>query len=104
MSVNGGTQPRWSKKGNELFYVQDSTLMSAPVNVSEGFSAGTPKPLFQHPDLRNQAIFVPSYDVSADGRRFVLVERVGGGTSPSVSRSVRIVQNWFAEFKDRQGR
>ncbi len=40
------------------------------------------------------------YDVSGDGRRFVLMEEVGGdrGKRPAI----RVVENWFTEFKDRE--
>jgi hypothetical protein len=38
---------------------------------------------------------LPQYDASADGQRFLEAEPVG-------ETSIRIVQNGFAEFNDRQ--
>ena len=37
-------------------------------------------------------------DVSADGKRFVVLQRVG----EEAPRVIRVVQNWFAEFRNRQ--
>ena len=41
------------------------------------------------------------YDVSADGQRFILAERVGeGGEAPEPS--IRVVMNWYEEFRGRE--
>ena len=100
VSVNGGNQPRWGKNGKELLYVEGSTLMSVPVSDSGGFSAGLPRPLFDNAGLLAGAGLKPQYDVTDDGQKFVLVERVGDETAKP--RSIHVVQNWFAEFRDRQ--
>ena len=39
------------------------------------------------------------HDVATDGEGFLLAEPVHAGTEEP---SIRIVQNWFAEFKDRE--
>ncbi len=41
------------------------------------------------------------YDVSADGQRFVLVATVE--SEEAKAPSIHVVQNWFAEFRGRQG-
>ncbi len=41
--------------------------------------------------------YVPRYDVSSDGQKFVVVETLEEESPPVV----RVVQNWFAEFRDR---
>ena len=38
-----------------------------------------------------------AYDVSVDGRQFVLIEIVGPSTPV-----IRVVENWFEEFRDQQ--
>ncbi len=55
--------------------------------------------LFEHLSLTRS--FYPQYDVSPDGRRFILAEPAGLG-SEAPEPSIRVVQNWFAEFRDRQ--
>ena len=61
------------------------------------FSAGSPHPLFSHSGLVYE-FPEQQYDVAADGQRFVVIETlVGEGP-----RTIRVVQNWYAEFRDRQ--
>ena len=100
VSVGGGGQPRWGKNGKELFYVEGTTLMSLPIGTSGGFSPGSPKPLFDNAGLQAGADLTPQYDISDDGQRILLVEPVGDATAKP--RSIHVVQNWFAEFRDRQ--
>ncbi len=97
VSNNGGSQVRWSRDGKELFYVEGERLMVVGVSTEGEFSATSPAGLFEHPALRRNS-HLPTYDVSADGRRFILPEQVG---AEATETKIRVVQNWFAEFKDR---
>ena len=97
VSANGGATPKWSPRGDELFYVEGNALMAVGVETQQGFKAGTPRKLFdgEQIDMR----FFPGnlasmYDVAADGRHFVVVQSLGKGSGDSVI----VVQNWFAEF------
>ncbi len=100
VSSNGGTKVRWSRDGKELFYVEGQTLVAVSVSSGSSFSAGSATRLFEHPGLRPGTMNDP-YDVSADGQRFILAEPVGdGGDAPEPS--IRVVQNWFAEFRGRE--
>jgi Tol biopolymer transport system component len=94
ISTNGGSQPRWSRDGKELFYVEGNTLLAVSVSTKPPFSFGAATRLFSDPNL-DWNYGHPIYDVSADGRRFVLTEPVG----ESRQASIHVVQNWFAEFK-----
>ena len=98
VSPQGGAQPRWSRDGKELFYVEADTLMAVEVSTSPSFTAAAATRLFQHSDLR--AATGHSYDVPRDGQRFVLAETVVSeeGKAPSI----HVVQNWFEEFRDRE--
>ena len=51
VSSRRGTQPRWARNGKELFYGENSVLMAVPISAEEGFSPGTPVPLFDYPSL-----------------------------------------------------
>ncbi len=99
VSINGGTQPRWRRDGRELFYVEGDQLMAVSVSMAQGFSPGTPKPLFRDRWLRSTR---PDqlYDVSADGQRFVLREAVEGASDKPPA--IRVVQNWYEEFRNRE--
>ena len=97
VSGNGGAQPRWSKNGKELFYVERDTLMAVAALTTPRFTSGLATRLFQDANLLG--IDDPRYDVSADGRRFVLTEPVAG--TEAKPPSIHVVQNWYEEFRDR---
>jgi serine/threonine-protein kinase len=104
ISTNGGEQPAWSGNGKELFYVQNGgynvggvpTLMSVPVVTAPAFRAGTPEVLFESP-----ALFIEwgrSYDVAADGQRFLLTPEKEATTTLASAQMI-LVQQWFEELK-----
>ena len=98
ISTNGGTQPRWSADGTELFYVEGETLMAAPLSSSPNFTVGQPERLFDYGSLRGGNGW--RYDVFPDGRRFATTARVEDGHEQPAT--VRIVENWYEEFRDRE--
>ncbi len=100
MSSHGGRQPLWSKDGKELFYVEGDTLVAVSVSSGPAFSVGSATRLFAHSGLI-QGGHQGNYDVSADGQRFILAETVGEGAD-GPKPSIRVVQNWYEEFGDRQ--
>ena len=100
MSGNSGTQPRWSKDGKELFYVERDTLMAVAVVTIPSFTSGSATRLLQDANLSGMGIDDPRYDVSADGRRFVLTESVTG--TEEKPPAIHVVQNWYEEFRDRE--
>lgn len=97
VSADGGGRPRWSQNSKEIFYVKGGTLVTTAVSTEPTFTTGTTTPLFQHTSLRGGGA---GYDVSADGQRFVVVETLE--SEDAEPPSIRVVQNWFAEFKDRR--
>ncbi len=99
VSSGEGRQPRWRRDGKEIFYVEGDTMIAVSVSTRPGFSVGKPARLFQNPTLPwTLTGFAVRYDVSPDGERFVLREPVGSGDSPP---AIRVVENWFEEFRDR---
>jgi dipeptidyl aminopeptidase/acylaminoacyl peptidase len=98
-SPNGGAQPRWRSDGKELFYVENrNTMMAVPVSSGQGLTLGQPQRLFQSADLIFRNLPWPQYDVSADGQRFLTSTPVQEDTPPTI----RIVQNWYEEFRNRE--
>jgi len=90
VSRGGGTAPRWRGDGRELFYLApNGKMMAVEVMAGQDFQVGTPTPLFQTPP---GAIVG---DVTADGKRFLLVTPVG----PSASVPFTVVLNWTAGLK-----
>ncbi len=101
VSSSGGRKVRWSRDGKELFYVEGGTLVAVSVSSGSSFSVGSATRLFEHAGLRPGANY-PSYDVSADGQRFILAEPVGEAAE-APEPSIRVVMNWYEEFRDREG-
>jgi dipeptidyl aminopeptidase/acylaminoacyl peptidase len=96
ISTNGASQIRWSRRSGELFYTEAGTLMAVPVRTAPEFAAGATDRLFSHAAFTISP-FDSNYDVSPDGQRIILPERVG--TQQPV---IHVVQNWFAEFRGRR--
>ena len=70
LSNDGGEQPRWARKGREIFYRNGTKMMSVPVELQPTFRAGKPVELFDHKFDRGGA--VGGYDASPDGQTFVM--------------------------------
>lgn len=101
VSVEGGREPRWSRDGRELFFRNGRKVLAVPAGAAHGLAVGKPRVLFEGdyeaPQPDSAAADSVNYDVTADGRRFLMVQR-----DPGVPRiEVQIVLNWFEELKRR---
>jgi eukaryotic-like serine/threonine-protein kinase len=104
ISTDGGRAPVWAVNGRELFFVNGSTLMAVAVQATSTFSAGNPTTLFE-----GRSIFLDgrsmgagtgrTYDVSRDGRKFLMIKEGGGVTQSGPPPSLVVVQNWSEELK-----
>jgi hypothetical protein len=80
ISSGGGLQPQWRGDGRELFYLSpDGALMSVRIDPRPEFTASRPEPLFTTNIAPFGGSTQPQYGVTADGQRFLGLERVGGG-------------------------
>ena len=88
----GAVMPAWSRDGRELFFqTRDGKLMSAEVHDAAEFTIDEPKVLFAA-RLRAYAGNTRSqYDVSPDGKTFVVNQLTA---STEGSAPVTLVQNW----------
>ncbi len=96
ISTHGGAQPRWRGDGKEMYYrARDGKLMAVSITLGAKLEVGLPHMLFQaspdplYPDLGN------SYDVTRDGKRFVI------NTALDTDRGspITVIVNWPAAFK-----
>jgi serine/threonine protein kinase len=86
----------WHPNGKELFYemINPSSLMAAPLETNPSFSIGTPRKICDVGS--NQAL---GFDITPDGSKLVVVRHPSeAGPAPPII----VIQNWFAEFKDKQ--
>jgi Tol biopolymer transport system component len=100
VSTEGGTSPRWSGDGKELFYISpDSKMMAVEVSTSPDFKAGIPKALFPAlPALASGIRNVTPYDVTADGKKFLIINAAGEAGAPGTV-PIMVVLNWRALLK-----
>jgi serine/threonine-protein kinase len=98
VSVGGGRQPLWSRDGRELFYRDFSgAILSVPVVLTPGFTAGEVTRVLDGADYKGGGPDMSgrTYDVSLDGRRFLMLKP----TASDRIGSVVVVLNWFDELK-----
>jgi Tol biopolymer transport system component len=105
VSKDGGTDPTWRRTGGELYYRSGDRMMAVSVTTSPEFTAAAPRLLWEgaYSSGTGSSCGMPgvassSYDVSADGRRFLMVrEDIPAGASRIV-----VVLNWAEELKARE--
>ena len=97
ISTEGGYGPVWSRDGKELFYRNGDRMMAVTVETEPRFSASMPKMVFQGAFLSNVLPGSGSrtYDVSADGQRFLMLE------TDEVRAELHVVLNWLEELEAR---
>jgi len=99
LSVGGGKQPLWSRDGRELFYRDFAgNLLSVPVTNSPAFAVGRPQKILDNRSYvgAGRSLTARTYDVSPDGRRFLLLKAQSSNTT-----SLVIVVNWTEELQRR---
>ena len=101
ISSAGGTEPRWRGDGKELFFIAaDGSMMTATVGSETTGTTlvllpGASQPLF---DTHSRPIntFTWRYDVTPDGKRFLLALPLDAPAGPP---PLNVVVNWDAELK-----
>jgi Tol biopolymer transport system component len=100
VSTGGGTRPLWSWNGQELFYIApNGALMSVRVGRGETWTAGAPTKAIEASYLVETGIGARSYDVSADGKRFLMIKQGGAAGQTGSEAKLIVVQNWLEELK-----
>jgi serine/threonine-protein kinase len=88
VSIDGGSEPVWSRDGRELFYRSGARLMVVSIQTSPAFRASPPRQLFEGPYAR-------TYDVAPDGQHFLMIE----SGEEEGGNQLHLVLNWFEELK-----
>ncbi len=87
----------WSADGRYLFYRNGDQVREVTIQTEPTFQAGQPVTLFvgryDAPAMSSGSI---DYDVSPDGRHFVMVRR----DDELVPRQLYMVLNWFREVEE----
>jgi eukaryotic-like serine/threonine-protein kinase len=95
ISREGGTFPVWRRDGKEIYYlaISDSNLYAAQVSTQGNrVEVGSSQPLFL---VRNTFSQGEPFDVSPDGKRFLVFAQPEGSSSPMM-----LVLNWATELSN----
>jgi serine/threonine-protein kinase len=99
VSSGGGAEPVWTRGGRELIYRDASQRLTAVQAETGGpaFRSGRPSTL----GITVESIGVAwrTYDVSADGQRFLVMKTLPERQQDTSPAGFVIVQNWFEELK-----
>ena len=92
VSIEGGTQPQWSRDGRELFYLgADRTVMAVEVETAPELRISNRRELFSGRYHFPGAI---DYDVAPDGR-FIMLKDIADAAHPA---ELVLVEGWFQEL------
>ena len=95
VSPSHGSEPMWTQGGRELVYREGEKVLAVSIDLATGAS-GPPRVLFSGPYPDNPGWTRPrSYDVTADGERFLLTKLPGEKSPPRIM----VVLNWFQELR-----
>ncbi len=96
VSTSGGSDARWRPDGRELFYVApDGSLMGVQVKGTDSTWAATAPVKVLEPGYWSRALIGAAYDVSPDGKRFLIVTPPKDAGPPDIV----VVQHWDEELK-----
>jgi serine/threonine-protein kinase len=102
VSLSGGDTPLWSPNGREIYYRKDDAVMAVSVETEGSFKSGKPEFLFRGPYVVLGANEGHPWDISPDGKRFLMMKGAGSASSTTGGpRKINIVLNWFEELKQR---
>jgi len=91
------TNPFWSPDGKELFYGRGpGDYVYVKVSVAPSFSVGNPIPVSSGGRHSSGPGNPREYDISHDGKGFVIVAAVGAGPAPD---QIQVVLNWTEDLK-----
>jgi serine/threonine-protein kinase len=105
ISTAGGEQALWARNGRELFYREpEGAVMAVPVDAGGAFNTSPPKRLIDggyYSGTAGPRSAWRTYDVSPDGRRFLMIKNPEQSQQTADTQRIVIVQNWFEELKRR---
>ena len=73
------------------------TVMAVPVRLGADIGFGNPAPVVKGPYAVSVA--ARSYDVSADGQRFLLIKDEPPTEGQKMAAQIHVAVNWFEELK-----
>ena len=98
ISTGGGYEAIWGSQRQEIYYRWGNQVLAASIDTDRGVPVTETRVLFAG-DYFFDSTNRPSYDVSPDGERFLMIKNLDGdATSFSKETSLAVVENWFEEL------
>jgi hypothetical protein len=100
----------WSRDSRWLFFVADGAITEVSVNAGSTWSSSVPQPAIKGayaldatlrislPTVSSAVNLIHPFDVSPDGKRFVLLKDEAR-QSKSTAPAIVVVKNWGEELK-----
>jgi hypothetical protein len=98
ISTEGGVEPVWARNGRELFYRSPGKMMAVETGLEPDLVVGPPRVLFETSAFADTDPEFRQYDISPDGRRFVMIGATEELTTPP---RLAVVLEWFSELARR---
>jgi serine/threonine protein kinase len=106
VSRSGGRGPVWHRRGGELFFLTlDGKSLMSVRQKPDGGGFEEPRKVFDVPErVWTGTVFIPAYDVAADGERFLMLRRADEVVSANAAArpNAMLVENWFEEFRQKK--
>jgi len=103
ISNEGGTDPVWKRDGGELFYRNGDSMMAVAVAQAPTLQPGRPQELWKghYSHGMSNSCGPPgatsaNYDVSADGRRFLMIK--DDDQDRAISKEIVVALGWSDEL------
>lgn len=98
VSSEGGREPLWAPAEKKLYFrsLDGQQIWEVDYRTDGGFSTGKPRLLFETQGTLIGGM-IRCWDLSADGRRFLMVKLEERSSRPVTS--MVLVQNWFDEIR-----
>jgi serine/threonine-protein kinase len=99
VSGEGGTQPLWTRRGQELVYASPTgALMRVSVERGASWIASAPTQVVKAGYRTVSADIGRSYDIAPDGQRFLMIKEGSRTDRTAAARSLIVVQHWDEEL------
>lgn len=89
VSTDGGSEPRWARRGRELLCRQGNRIMAVAIETDPQFKVSAPAKVPEGRYAEDLMAGMRNWDVVPDGERFVVVAR-RNGTSQRTERRARL--------------
>ena len=101
ITTAGGVSPLWSPDGKQIFYMAVAgNLVSVDVRTQPSFGFGNPTET-SIKALRFRNNVVRSFDMTRDGKQFLVVTAGASTGGQSTQPQIRITMNWFEDLKQK---